>query len=47
MGSHAELETQFEVCFRNGFLIREDWKDAVMLLMRVRLMLDRLHDSLY
>ena len=47
MGSHAELETQLEVCFRNGFLIREDWKNSLMLVMRVRLMLDRLHDSLY
>ena len=46
MGSRAELETQLEVCFRNGFLKREAWKDAETLLMRIRLMLVRLHDSL-
>jgi four helix bundle protein len=46
MGSHAELETQLEVCFRNQFLARESWKDLTTRLMRVRLMLDRLHDSL-
>ncbi len=47
MGSHAELETQLEVCFRNEFLRRADSKTTELLLMRVRLMLDRLHDSLY
>ena len=47
MGSHGELETQLEVCFRNGFLLRENWTNLLMLLMRVRLMLDRLHDALY
>lgn len=46
MGSHAELETLLEVCFRNTFLVRDDWKNTTMLSMRVRLMLDRLHDSL-
>ena len=46
MGSEAELETQMEICFRNQFLMRDDWKKTVMLMMRVRLMLDRLHDSL-
>jgi four helix bundle protein len=46
MGSEAELETQMEVCFRNQFLMRDDWKKTAMLMMRVRLMLDRLHDSL-
>jgi four helix bundle protein len=46
MGSEAELETQIEVCFRNQFLIRDDWKNTAQLLMRVRLMLNRLHDSL-
>jgi len=47
MGSHGELETQLEVCFRNGFLQREEWKDLELVLMRVRLMLERLHDALY
>jgi four helix bundle protein len=46
MGSHGELDTQLEVCFRNDFLRRDDWKNLGTLLMRVRLMLDRLHDSL-
>ncbi len=46
MGSEAELETQIEVCFRNKFLIRDDWKNTTQLLMRARLMLDRLYDSL-
>jgi four helix bundle protein len=46
MGSHGELETQLEVCFRNGFLKREEWKNMELVLMRVRLMLDRLHDAL-
>jgi four helix bundle protein len=46
MGSRAELDTQFEVCFRNGFLNRDEWKNAETLLMRVRLMLVKLHDSL-
>ena len=46
MGSHGELETQLEVCFRNGFLNREEWKNLELILMRVRLMLDRLHDAL-
>jgi four helix bundle protein len=46
MGSHGELETQFEVCFRNDFLARDDWKTTSLLLMRTRIMLDRLHDAL-
>ena len=46
MGSEGELETQLEICFRNQFLRREDWKNLVTMLMRVRLMLERLHDSL-
>ena len=47
MGSIAELETQVEVCFRNAFLRRDDWTNTMTLMMRVRLMLNRLHDSLY
>jgi four helix bundle protein len=46
MGSQAELETQMEVCFRNQFLVRDNWKETSLLMLRVRLMLDRLHDSL-
>lgn len=46
MGSHAELETQLEVCFRNGYLDRERCKSAWALLVRVGPMLERLHDSL-
>jgi four helix bundle protein len=46
MGSHGELETQFEICFRNNFLVRDAWKDTTLLFMRTRIMLDRLHDSL-
>jgi four helix bundle protein len=46
MGSHAELDTQLEVCFRNGLLARDPWKPLTMLLMRVRVMLVRLHDAL-
>jgi four helix bundle protein len=47
MGSHGELETQFEIGFRNNFLLRDAWKDTNLLLMRTRIMLDRLHESLY
>jgi four helix bundle protein len=46
MGSHAELETQLEVCFRNGYLSREKCKDTWALLIRVGPLLERLHDSL-
>jgi four helix bundle protein len=46
MGSHAELETQLEVCFRNGYLEREQCKAAWALLVRVGPILERLHDSL-
>ena len=46
MGSHAELETQFEICFRNHFLDPSMSRDAVALLNRVAPMLERLHDSL-
>ena len=46
MGSHAELETQLEVCFRNGLLQRDQCNAAWMLLLRVGPMLERLHDAL-
>ena len=46
MGSHAELETQFEICFRNGYLDRESCTKAWALLMRVGPILEALHDSL-
>ena len=46
MGSHAELETQLEICFRNGFLQREKCKTVWTLLMRTGSLLEALHDSL-
>jgi four helix bundle protein len=46
MGSEGELETELEVCFRNGFLDREACKKAIALAARVSKMLNRLHDSL-
>jgi four helix bundle protein len=46
MGSLGELETQLEVCFRNGFLKRERCLKAVNPCPRIALMLERLHDSL-
>jgi four helix bundle protein len=46
MGSHAELETQIEICFRNGFLDPSRCQKAVTLLNRIEPLLERLHDSL-
>jgi four helix bundle protein len=46
MGSHAELETQLEICFRNGFLQRDKCKTAWTLLIRSGHLLEALHDSL-
>ena len=46
MGSHGELETQLEVCFRNGLLKREECARALELMGRVGPMLDRLFQSL-
>ena len=46
MGSHGELDTELEICFRNGFLPRENCQTTVELLHRVGPMLNRLHDSL-
>ena len=46
MGSHAELETQLEICFRNHFLDPARCQTAVALLGRAGPLLERLHDSL-
>lgn len=46
MGSHAELETQLEVCFRNHFLDRAKCQALIALLNRTASLLERLHDSL-
>ena len=46
MGSEGELETELEVCFRNGFLDREACGKTVALVARVSKMLNKLHDSL-
>ncbi|MGE0862756.1 MAG: four helix bundle protein [Vicinamibacterales bacterium] len=46
MGSHGELGTELEVCFRNGLLQREQCARAVELMGRVGPMLDRLYQSL-
>ena len=46
MGSEGELETELEVCFRNGFLDREASRKTMALIARVSKMLNRLHDSL-
>ncbi|MGE0864621.1 MAG: four helix bundle protein [Vicinamibacterales bacterium] len=45
-GSHGELETQMEVCFRNGFLDRQKCATTVDVCSRVGIMLDRLDDAL-
>jgi len=46
MGSEGELETELEVCFRNGFLDRQACKKTMDLAVRVSKMMNRLHDSL-
>ena len=46
MGSQGELETELEICFRNGLLKRQDCVPALELMGRVGPMLDRLYDSL-
>jgi four helix bundle protein len=46
MGSEGELETELEICFRNGFLEREASRKTMALVARVSKMLNRLHDSL-
>ena len=42
----ADLDTELEISFRNGFLKRENCARTVELCGRVGLMLNRLHDSL-
>jgi four helix bundle protein len=46
MGSHAELDTQLEICFRNGLLDPSTCKTLLTLLSRVGPVLSRLHDAL-
>ena len=46
MGSQGELDTELEICFRNGFLKRDECVRTLELCSRVGLMLNRLHDSL-
>jgi four helix bundle protein len=46
LGSVGELDTQFEVAFRNGLLKREEWTVAVSLIDRMGAILYRLHESL-
>ena len=46
MGSQGELDTELEICFRNGILKRENCAKTVELCSRVGTMLNRLHDSL-
>ena len=46
MRSHGELETELEICFRNGLLKREGCARALELMGRVGPMLDRLYQSL-
>jgi four helix bundle protein len=46
MGSHAELETQLEICFRSHLLDPSKCKTAVALLTRVDRLLEKLHDAL-
>lgn len=47
MGSHAELETQLEVCVRNKLLDPMRCQNAIALLNRADKLIERLHDSLY
>jgi len=46
MGSHGELDTEMEICFRNGYLKREGCSEMVSISTRVGQILERLHDSL-
>ena len=46
MGSHAELETQIEICFRNQLLDPSKCQKALALLNRTGPLLERLHDAL-
>ena len=46
MGSHAELQTELEIAFRNGLLDRAEWQPVGLLSDRVGAMLYRLYESL-
>jgi four helix bundle protein len=46
MGSHAELETQLEICFRNSLLDRKQCERTIVLLNRAGSLLEKLFDSL-
>ena len=46
MGSHAELETQLEICFRNSLLDRKQCAPMTALLHRAGSLLEKLFDSL-
>jgi four helix bundle protein len=46
MGSHAEMQTELEIAFRNGLLHRAEWQPVVQLSERVGAMLYRLYESL-
>lgn len=46
MGSRGELDTELEICFRNGLLQRENCREIEQLMGRVRSMLARLYDSI-
>ncbi len=46
MGSRGELDTELEICFRNGLLNRANCGDIEQLMGRVRPMLVRLYDSI-
>jgi four helix bundle protein len=46
MGSRGELDTELEICFRNGLLNRANCGEIQQLMGRVRPMLIRLHDSI-
>jgi four helix bundle protein len=46
MGSEGELETEMEICFRNGYLKRENCDRMWTICVRAGQVLERLHDSL-
>ena len=46
MGSRGELDTELEICFRNGFLKRQDCGEIFRLMDRVRPLLNGLYASL-
>jgi four helix bundle protein len=46
LGSRGELDTELEICFRNGLLRREDGQDLIRQLDRARPLLVHLYESL-